>query len=112
MSIKFTLIKYGSYLLEDKEFINILNNTKYAIWLSAHETINIHLLETLSCNIPIFVWDVTKMSQELNYPYIYEKIKNKVTSIPYWDSRCGTVILKKEELISKLKEFLEKLELF
>lgn len=112
MSIKFTLIKYGSYLLQDIEFIKILNNTKYAIWLSSHQNINIHLLQTLSCNIPIFVWDVTKMSQELNSPYIYEKIQNIVTSIPYWDSRCGTVILKKEELIPELKLFLEKLELF
>ena len=108
-NIEYIIINSNNIKNDIDFFYNLLKNTKYAIWLSSHETVNIKLLQTLSCNIPIFVWDVRKLSQEINCPYIYYNIDHIVSSIPYWDSNCGEIIYKKEEFTKNFEIFINNL---
>jgi hypothetical protein len=69
----------------EHEYIDYLHDSKFGIWLDAHESQGFALEEALSCNVPLLVWDVVSMNQE--YRSNYENIP--ATTIPYWDERCG-----------------------
>jgi glycosyltransferase involved in cell wall biosynthesis len=92
----------------ENEFLEYLKNSKYGIWLDAHESQGFAFEEALSCNVPILVWNVTSMNQEVggNYPNI------PATSIPYWDSSCGEVFYNSDELDSTFHLFLSKLHTY
>ena len=55
-------------------FFNYLQNSKYGIWLDAHESQGFALQEALSCNVPLLVWNISSMNQEYNSTY-----NNKIT---------------------------------
>jgi hypothetical protein len=69
----------------ENEYIDYLHDSKYGIWLDAHESQGFALEEALSCNVPLLVWNVVSMNQE--YGSTYGDVP--ATSIPYWDERCG-----------------------
>jgi glycosyltransferase involved in cell wall biosynthesis len=69
----------------ENDYIDYLHDSKFGIWLDAHESQGFALEEALSCNVPLLVWDVVSMSQE--YGSSYGNIQ--ATTIPYWDERCG-----------------------
>lgn len=102
--ISFSLFKYGSYKEED--YLNTLQKANYGVWVDAHESQGFALEEALSCNVPLLVWNIKSMNQELRstYPDI------KATTIPYWDERCGEYFYEKEELDSKFNTFISKLD--
>jgi len=60
----------------------------------------------MSCNVPLLIWNVSTMKQELNsnYPEI------PATSIPYWDDKCGEYFYNKEELEETYNKFLNDIE--
>jgi hypothetical protein len=91
---------------QETDYVDFLKSSKYGIWLGEHESQGFELEEALSCNVPLLVWDVTSMNQKCgyNYPDI------KATSIPYWDSSCGEVFYKSEELENTFVTFLSKLD--
>ncbi len=106
-NIKFELIKYGSY--NEKQFKECLNRSKCAIWVGSHESQGLALLETLSMNVPILVWNATKMNQE--YPLLdqrYKHVKSIATTIPYWDDRCGEVFYEKNAFADAFDKMLIK----
>ena len=82
----------------ENEYIEILNNAKYGIWVGAHESQGFALEEALSCDVPLLVWNVKTLNQEYgsNYP------NYNATTIPYWDKTCGEVFYEKNEFIDKL----------
>lgn len=69
----------------EQEYIDYLHNSKFGVWVGRHESQGFALEEALSCNVPLLVWDVISMNQEvgIDYPDI------QATAIPYWDNRCG-----------------------
>jgi hypothetical protein len=93
---------------DEKDYIKYLQESKYGIWLGAHESQGFALQEALSCNVPLLVWTVTSMQQEegSNFSNI------QATSIPYWDERCGDFFYKKEEFETKYNEFINKLDTY
>ena len=78
------------------------------MWLDAHESQGFALQEALSCNVPLFVWNITSMRQE--YGSSYNDIP--ATTIPYWDERCGEYFYNINELEDKFNLFLSKLETY
>jgi glycosyltransferase involved in cell wall biosynthesis len=70
---------------KEENYIEYLKHAKYGIWLGSHESQGFALLEALSCNVPLLVWNVTSMSQE----YGTHNPNIPATTIPYWDERCG-----------------------
>jgi hypothetical protein len=107
LNIQYTLISYD-YRYPESEYINIVQNAKYGIWVGRHESQGFALEEALSCNVPLLVWDVLSMNQE-NGPN-YADIP--ATAIPYWDSRCGEVFYSRAHFDYKYELFMAKLRTF
>jgi hypothetical protein len=86
--------------------MSFLKEAKYGIWVGCSESQGFALEETLSCNVPLFVWSVSSLTQEYrqNYPDI------SATTIPYWDERCGEYIHNMGEIEEKFTIFLQKVE--
>jgi len=103
--IDYILIKYRHY--KEENYLNILQSSKYGIWVGGHESQGFALEEALSCNVPLLVWSVTSMKQECA-GFKYDDYK--ATTIPYWDERCGEYFYEKEELDSKFDTFISKLD--
>jgi glycosyltransferase involved in cell wall biosynthesis len=106
-NIEFRLFDYVSRYSEE-EYITYLQNSKYGIWLDAHESQGFALEEALSCNVPLLVWNVTSMNQEegANYNDI------PASTIPYWDERCGEYFYNANELENSFNKFLSKIDTY
>jgi hypothetical protein len=85
--------------------LQYLQESKYGIWLDAHESQGFALQEALSCNVPLLVWSVKTLDQEYgsNYPAF------AATTIPYWDSRCGEFFYDKCNLLVTYNTFMKKI---
>lgn len=103
-------IKIFDYISKysEEEYLYYLQNSKYGIWLDAHESQGFALQEALSCNVPLLVWNVSSMNQEYNSTY------NNIpaTTIPYWDERCGEYFFNEQELENTYNLFISKLETY
>jgi len=91
---------------QEQDYLDYLQQAKYGIWFGGHESQGFALQEALSCNVPLFVWSVTSMSQEYgsSYPFI------PATTVPYWDYRCGEVIHDLREFAPMFEIFLSRLD--
>lgn len=92
------------------DYIKTLQRAKYGIWLGAHESQGFALEEALSCNVPLLVWNVTLRVQQYGYENVYKDIKSRVTTIPYWDDRCGEYFYNKDEISDTFDKFIINLE--
>ena len=109
--INYKLFSYTRRYNED-DYMNHLKKSKYGIWLGSHESQGFALEEALSCNVPLLVWNVTLRKQEWSMREVYKNIKSNVTTIPYWDKRCGEFFYNQNEFESKFDEFLSKLDTY
>jgi len=102
--INYKLFDYTAKYNES-DYLTYLQQSKFGIWLGCHESQGFALEEALSCNVPLFVWNVSSMNQEIgqNYSNI------PATSISYWDERCGEYFFKQEEFVAKINDFFSKL---
>jgi len=84
-NIRFTEIKYGEYNEED--YHRLLVRSRSMIFLCEYETQGIAYQQALSTGVPIMAWDA---GGEWVDPYYYPRIRcGSVSSVPYWDDRCG-----------------------
>jgi len=90
----------------EEEYLEYLQNSKFGIWVDAHESQGFALEEALSCNVPLLVWNIRSMNQEYgqNYPDI------PATTIPYWDERCGEYFYDMSDFKEKCQLFFSKIE--
>jgi glycosyltransferase involved in cell wall biosynthesis len=104
--LSFQEIRYGFY--EEDEFERQLHRCKAMIFLCEHETQGIAYQQALSCGVPILAWDRGGFWQDPEfYPH---KVKfEPVSSVPYWDERCGIKFRDAAEFPEKLGQFLERL---
>lgn len=105
--IDYTIFSYDKKY-DENDFIHFLQDTKYCIWIDAHESQGFALQETLSCNVPLLVWNITSMNQEYGSNYT----DLNATTVPYWDERCGEIFYKKEQFENTFNLFLSKLYLY
>ena len=103
-NINYYVVSYDKKYNET-DYINYLQNSKYCIWLDAHESQGFALEEALSCNVPLLVWNVSSMNQEYNSRYN----DTPATTIPYWDERCGEYFYNMNELPDKFDKFMNNL---
>jgi glycosyltransferase involved in cell wall biosynthesis len=91
---------------DENEYLQYLQNSKYGIWLDAHESQGFALEEALSCNVPLLVWNIKSMNQEFgqHYPDI------PATTIPYWDERCGEYFYDMSDFEIQCRNFFNNLE--
>lgn len=96
----------------EEDYLNYLRTCQFGIWIGGHETQGFALQEAMSCNIPLLVWDVKLMKQEVGYENVYSHIKTRATTIPYWDKRCGMFFYTEEELEETFNLFISNLDNF
>lgn len=102
--ISYKTFRYGSYQQED--YIKYLKTCKYGIWIGRHESQGFALQESLSCNVPLLVWNVSNMRQQHGWngcPDVYG------TTIPFWDTTCGEYFYKEDEFEKTYNIFLQNL---
>jgi len=103
-SIPYIIFSYNTKYNED-DYIKQLQNSKYCIWVDAHESQGFALQEALSCNVPLLVWNVTSMNQE--YGQNYDDLQ--ATTLAYWDDCCGDFFYNKDEINDKFNLFISKI---
>ena len=108
--IPYKVIVYGYY--NQKDYIEILKETKYMVWIGRQESQGIALEEALAMNVPMLVWDVEKIghwqpnkSESLIFNQNELEYTNTTTA-EYFDTRCG--IKTKEK--NRIKEYVDTLE--
>jgi glycosyltransferase involved in cell wall biosynthesis len=105
-TIRFSEIRYGHYKEED--YHSILKRCKAMIFLCEHETQGIAYQQALSMDIPILAWD--RGGYWKDPAYYPHKVKfEPVSSVPYWDERCGVKFTGISEFDQKLEEFIHRL---
>ena len=108
-NITYKTIIYGKY--KEEEYIELLNQVQFGIWIGSHESQGFALEESLSMNVPLLVFDVKSLNDEINgegnRSYMeYSHYNLYATSCPYWDKRCGirfTHISEFEESLETMK---------
>ena len=112
--IKYTTIMCGKY--KEEEYIEILKKVKFGIWIGCHESQGFAFQEALSMNVPLLVYDVTSLHDEINSygesSYKDYKETLEATTCSYWDERCGIRFTELKGLETPLKEMKEKYETF
>lgn len=109
--INYKIFDYdGKY--KEVTYLNYLQTCKFGVWLGCHESQGFALLEALSTNVPLLVWNVNKLSQELNCPKEYYNVNSPATTIPYWDDTCGMYFYNKDELESSYNKFITILDTY
>ena len=91
---------------EENDYLKTLQEAKFGIVLGSHESQGFALQEAMACNVPLIVWNVTNMNQEVgsNHPSL------PATSIPYWDERCGEYFTKWEQWENWFNVFLKNIK--
>lgn len=104
-NLSYDIIRYGHY--NHEELIQKLGLSKAVIFLCEHETQGIAYQQILATNTPILAWDRGGFWQDPSY--YPNKVKYQpVSSVPYWDDRCGIKFKTLSEFNHKLEEFLNK----
>jgi glycosyltransferase involved in cell wall biosynthesis len=96
-------LRYGSY--KEPELYALSRRTKAMIYLSRHETQGIALQQMLASDVPVLAWDMGGDWQTIEY--LLRGVRfGPVTSVPYWDDRCGVKFTGAEDMVPALDKFL------
>lgn len=109
-AIPHRIIKYGYY--EPQAFKTALSNAKAAIFLCEHETQGLAYQQMLSAGVPVFAWDRGGYWQDPAYYPHKVQFKEGVSSVPYWDNRCGLKFSDFDEFRQRFEDFIEQLDQF
>lgn len=101
-NLYYTIFSYDQKY-DENNYIKYLQNSKFCIWIDAHESQGFALQEALSCNVPLLVWNVTSMNQE--YGSHYSDIIATTTS--YWDDKCGELFYNSSDFEETYNKFIE-----
>jgi glycosyltransferase involved in cell wall biosynthesis len=96
------VIHYGSY--RERELLALSRSARSMIYLSPHETQGIALEQMLSANVPVLAWDPGGEWQNLEY--LLRGVRfGPVTTVPYWDDRCGVKFTSAADFPDALSRF-------
>jgi hypothetical protein len=104
--VEYTTVTYGSY--NDADFKNALMDTKFVVWIGSHESQGFAFQETLAMNVPILVWDVRTMCDEIGsngYP-AYSDHTLQATTSSYWSDECGIKFYDAADFSGKFDEMM------
>jgi hypothetical protein len=104
LGLRYELVRYGSYKEED--YKNVLTRAKFGVVVDAHESQGFAVEEALSSGVPLLVWGVQTLGEEIGRDgkvvYTGDTGSRPASTVPYWDARCGEVVLKRELLAPAL----------
>jgi hypothetical protein len=103
----FREIRYGAY--REVEFEAALAECRTMVFLCEHETQGIAYQQALAAGVPILAWDRGGYWQDP--AYFPAKVKfQPVSSVPYWDERCGRTFAAIEEFDEGWRRFWEEFQ--
>lgn len=95
-------IRYGFY--QEDEYQAALARCDVMIFLCQNESQGIAYQQALSSGVPIFAWNPRGIWQDPNY--FPDKVSYApVTSIPYWDERCGMEFADLDAFVAGWQDF-------
>ena len=74
------------------------------IFLCEHETQGFAYQQALACGVPVLAWDRGGYWQDPTYYPQHERF-GPVSSVPYWDERCGLKFADALEFSNRFEEF-------
>jgi len=109
----FKVVKYGFY--KSDEYHKLLLESKLCIWLGRHESQGFAFQEALSYNVPLLVYDVLDMKEEVNDHNVsvyasYDRISLPATSAAFWDPICGEKTTNPKDIDPLLKKMMGSLD--
>jgi hypothetical protein len=108
-NLNFKVVKYGFYTTE--EYHKLLLESKLCIWLGRHESQGFAFQEALSYNVPLLVYDVLDMKEEVNDDNVsvyasYDRISLPATAAAFWDPICGEKTTNPKDIDPLLKKMM------
>ncbi len=97
------LLPYGGYREED--FRALLLRSRSMLFLCSHETQGVAYQQALSCGVPLLAWDPEGMWDDPDY-YPHRVEYGPVSSVPYWDKRCGMKHVGFTDTLDAIESFL------
>ncbi len=97
-------LRYGHY--KEEEYHEALRRCRSMIFLCEHETQGIAYQQALSCDIPILAWDQGGVWRDPSY-YPDRVVFGPVTSVPYWEERCGRRFTDAHDFPQQWQQFRE-----
>lgn len=95
-------LRYGAY--KEDAFHAALKRCKSMIFLCEHETQGIAYQQALSAGVPLFAWNRGGLWQDPSF-YPDKVVFGPVSSVPYWDERCGLKFKDFNEFNDRWAEF-------
>jgi hypothetical protein len=85
-NLKVIELRYGHY--QPEQLRTALRRVRAMIFLCEHETQGIAYQQALAAGVPLLAWD--HGGEWLDPSYYPERVRyGPVSSVPYWDDRCG-----------------------
>jgi glycosyltransferase involved in cell wall biosynthesis len=104
--VSFEDIRYGHY--NPEQLFHKVQRAKAAIFLCEHETQGLAYQQILAAGVPILAWDRGGYWQDPSY-YPHKVKYQEVSSVPYWDERCGMKFKNIREFPAVFEAFWEKM---
>jgi hypothetical protein len=95
-------LRYGGY--REASLLALSRRSRSMVYLSRHETQGIAAQQMLSADVPLFAWDRGELWQDPKYAPHQVRF-GPVTSVPYWDDRCGTKFRDGDDLATSFDTF-------
>ena len=105
--LSFIELRYGSYA--EADYRDALRRCRAMVFLCEHETQGIAYQQALSCGVPILAWDQGGPWRDPSY-YPHRVVFGPVSSVPYWDERCGLRFANAGEFAATLSTFMQALD--
>lgn len=103
----FREIRYGFY--REEQFRSVLAQCRTMIFLCEHESQGIAYQQALACGVPILAWDRGGYWQDP--AYFPDRVKfGPVSSVPYWDARCGAKFTASQDFAEAWSGFWEEFQ--
>ena len=84
--LRVEVLRYGSY--REEQLLSLSRRARAMVYLSRHETQGIAAQQMLAAGVPLFAWDAGGLWQDPKFSPHQVRF-GPVTSMPYWDDRCG-----------------------
>ncbi len=104
--LSFTEIRYGRYREED--YRALLPQCRALLFLCEHETQGLAYQQALSSGVPILAWNRGGFWQDPEF-YPHRVQFRPVSSVPYWDPRCGEFFTGMDTFSAALARFQDQL---
>lgn len=85
----------------------LLQSTKFMIIVSTENTFSSFIMQALSCDLPLLVWNIQTLQSIGQF-----KCLGIGTCVPYWDSTCGEQFTDQKQFGPTLTQFLSRLDQF